>query len=62
METIDSVLNKITNKLSAVAYAYDGGTVVYQDLQEHKITSHGLTVVQCNTWKVIKMYILVRRK
>lgn len=49
METIDSVLNKITNKLSAVAYAYDGGTVVYQDLQEHKITNHGLTVVQCNT-------------
>ena len=42
-------INKITNKLSAVAYAYDGGTVVYQDLQEHKITNHGLTVVQCNT-------------
>lgn len=49
IETMDEVLKKITNKLSAVAYAYDGGTVVYQDLQEHTITNHGLTVVQCNT-------------
>lgn len=46
---IEEVIKKITSRLKLEEVLWDGGTKIYRDTNENKISNNGLTIIECNT-------------